>query len=225
MSVLCNAKWICPIYFTTCDFQVHVPFLVEDTFENKEKTRKDVHGGLKLLVVAKSVPRKNIILVLKALKKLLERDLAISLTLVTEVSTEPHRLYLQEIMSYVEKLQISEHIEILQNIEYSNMANIYRKSDVFILPSFNEPASVSLLEAMVHGCVGISSVQNGTATYISHGDNGFVFDPNDIEALVSLIESLTVSQNYAIIHKNSKHSANLMTSREVFLKHFYDAIC
>ena len=166
---------------------MHVPFVVEDNHvENALKT-ENTDSRLRLLLVAKAIPRKNIILVIRTLNELLKRDIRVSLSLVTEVTTKDHHLHLQEILNCVSALGVSRHINILQNVKYSEMANVYRQSDIFILPSFNEPASVSVIEAMAYGCVAISTVQNGTATYINHGENGFIFDPNDMAELVQII--------------------------------------
>ena len=224
LSVLCNANWMCPLYFKTFDFQKHIPFLVEDNSRKNNRMRENISEGLRLLVVAKSMPRKNIILVIKTLKALLERGFKGSLTIVTEVSTNAHRQHYEEIIACLDELGIAKYVEILRNVEHREMPKIYRACDIFIFPAFNEVASVSLLEAMAHGCVAITSDQNGTATYINHGNNGFVFDPNDMDSLVFIIESLTEQKKYEYIYKNSTFSSTTMTSRKVFLKNFYDAI-
>ena len=203
LSVLYNGKWMCPLYFKTSDFQIHVPFLVEDKLRKDNRARENISEDLRLLVVAKSEPRKNIKLVIKTLKALLERGFKGSLTIVSEVSTNAHKQNLEEVIACTEKLGITKYVKILQNVEYREMPKIYHACDIFIFPAFNEVASISLLEAMAHGCVAITSDQNGTASYINNGNNGFVFDPNDMETLVRIIESLTEQTKYEYIYKQS----------------------
>ena len=90
---------MCPLYFKTSDFQIHVPFLVEDKLRKDNRARENISEDLRLLVVAKSEPRKNIKLVIKTLKALLERGFKGSLTIVSEVSTNAHKQNLEEVIA------------------------------------------------------------------------------------------------------------------------------
>ena len=119
-------------------------------------------------------------------------------------------------------LGITKYVKICKMLSIARCQK-YIVHDIFIF-DFNEVASISLLEAMAHGCVAITSDQNGTASYINNGNNGFVFDPNDMETLVRIIESLTEQTKYEYIYKQSIFSSATMTSKKVFLKNFYDAI-
>ena len=49
--------------------------------------------------------------------------------------------------------------KILINNKPKNVQEIYKKHDLFVLPSVNEPASVSNLEAMSHGLAVITTDQ------------------------------------------------------------------
>ncbi|MCX6218961.1 glycosyltransferase family 4 protein [Spirosoma sp.] len=65
-------------------------------------------------------------------------------------------------------------------------------SDVYILPSYNEGLPISILEAMSYGLPIISTPVGGTAEVVHHGDNGFLVNPGDKQALYnSLMEFVT----------------------------------
>ena len=55
-----------------------------------------------------------------------------------------------------------------------------------MLPSVNEPASVSNLEAMSHGLAVITTDSNQTSCYTEPGENGYVIKSNDLEDLKKL---------------------------------------
>jgi sugar transferase (PEP-CTERM/EpsH1 system associated) len=55
--------------------------------------------------------------------------------------------------------------------------------DVFILPSFNEGISNTILEAMAAGVPVIASCRGGNPELIKHQENGFLFEPDDPKML------------------------------------------
>jgi len=59
----------------------------------------------------------------------------------------------------------------------------YARHYVYILPSFDEPAAVSHLEAMAHGLPAICSDSNGTKYYLEEGETGYVFRSKDSDDL------------------------------------------
>ncbi len=55
--------------------------------------------------------------------------------------------------------------------------------DVFILPSFNEGISNTILEAMAASVPVIASHRGGSPELIKHQENGFLFEPDDPKAI------------------------------------------
>ena len=83
-------------------------------------------------------------------------------------------------------------INILTNIKPNAVKDLYKKHDLFVLPSVNEPASVSNLEAMAYGLSVITTDTNQTSCYTEQGKNGFIVKSNKIEDLSKKLELLIV---------------------------------
>ena len=71
---------------------------------------------------------------------------------------------------------------------------IYRKSIIYVLPSYNEGMPMSILEAMSYG-VPVVSTDVGSISSVVKEENGFIIKPGDIEALSSCLINLLTDQS------------------------------
>ncbi|MDE4085888.1 glycosyltransferase family 4 protein [Planococcus maritimus] len=67
---------------------------------------------------------------------------------------------------------------------------IYRKSLIYILPSYNEGMPMSILEAMSYGIPVVSTVVGSIPSVITDEENGFLVEPGDIKNLEEKIKHL-----------------------------------
>ena len=68
----------------------------------------------------------------------------------------------------------------------SDVRQLYLAADVCVLPSYYDPCSRTVLEAMSLGVPCIATVFDGSSECITHGENGFVLrSPNDVEELAT----------------------------------------
>ncbi len=67
---------------------------------------------------------------------------------------------------------------------------VLAETDIFVLPSYSEGLSNSLMEAMASGCACIASDVGGNRFLIQNGVSGFLFPAGDSEALASHIRRL-----------------------------------
>ena len=65
----------------------------------------------------------------------------------------------------------------------SDIPDILNAADIFVFPSFHEGMPVSALEAMACGLPVICSEIRGNVDIIKDGDNGYLFQPNAVDAL------------------------------------------
>ena len=76
----------------------------------------------------------------------------------------------------------------------SDVKELYRMADCFIMPSFREGLSRSMMEAMASGLPCVVSKIRGNVDLIQD-EGGFLCSPNDIEAFGSTISTLCEDEN------------------------------
>ena len=160
---------------------LYIPFIIEPQTAPTDKQWFD-GDAVNILSIGKFQLRKNHRLFLKVVARLSDRH-RIRSTIIGECSTPDHRKALSDIERYSESLGIRDKLKIKTNLPFSEVQQEYRKHDVFVLASSDEPAAVSPLEAMSHSLPVICSDSNGTMCYIRPGENGFVFRTDDADDL------------------------------------------
>lgn len=168
----------------------YVPFVADP--DAKQKDTWFLGDKVNVLGIGKFVPRKNHLLLLRAIDRL-RATKDVTLTLVGEAVTKEHERHLASVMEFVDANFEPGVVTVLTNVAHAEMEQLYLKHDVFVLASRNESASVSVLEAMSHGLPVMCSTTNGTRHDVKDGVNGYVFksdDENDLAAkLGAILES------------------------------------
>lgn len=162
----------------------------------------------RLLGIGKFIERKNLLMLLNALAHLGPSS-TMSLTWVGECSTAEHRAYLATVQRQIDRLGLTDRVRLLTNLPHDEVARLYRSHDIFVMPSVDEPASVSQVEAMAGGLPVICSGDNGTAHYIRHGFNGYIIDAT-AEELAGCLRRYADSPQMIRLH--GQNSVQLMKS-------------
>jgi len=97
------------------------------------------------------------------------------------VGDGPERKELEEIAG-----RSSGRVRVLPSRE--DVGDVYRASDVFVLPSISEGLSNALLEAMSSGLAPLASRVGGTAETISDATNGLLFERDDEEGVRAAVK-------------------------------------
>ena len=109
---------------------------------------------------------------------------------VTIIGEEDEDAYTRQLMDYIKENNLASIIDIKLNLSRQQVAEEYKKQDVYILPSWSEAASITISEAMSFKLPVISSDDNGTKCYIEEGVNGYVFTNRNTDDLVDKIEAI-----------------------------------
>ncbi|MDD3141810.1 MAG: glycosyltransferase family 4 protein [Lachnospiraceae bacterium] len=153
----------------------YVPFVIEPMLAPDEK-QYFLGDRINIICIGKYEVRKNQKMLVEYLAS--KREHKIHLTLVGQVSTSYHQQCYQEITELIEKYGLQDKVSCFVNVNPLEIGNFYKNADLFVLPSTNEFASISQLEAMSYSLPVIISDTNGSACYIEEGKNGFLFHDN-----------------------------------------------
>jgi len=93
-----------------------------------------------------------------------------------------------ELESEAKSLGIAERVRFLGFVNQSGLPDVYRSSDLIVLPSEYEPFGVVINEAMLSGCAAIVSDRVGARIdLVREGENGFVFPCGNVDTLAALL--------------------------------------
>jgi len=162
----------------------YLPFCLP-TYAPKKKWY--FNNKINILTIGKFISRKKHLLLVRALSMIKSKN-DFHLTIVGECSNKEHQIYLKKLKHEIKLRGLN--FKILINNKPSLVQKLYKKHDLFVLPSVKEPASVSNLEAMSHGLAVITTDTNQTSCYTKQGVNGYIIKSNDLEDLKKKLELL-----------------------------------
>lgn len=224
INVLFRAKWITPVMgnqhkgFKPLPRHYFVPFAA-DWIGRKQNYHRDTW---RILGIGKFERRKEQLTLLKALIRLTGDIPHWHLTWVGELSNEQHQVWYEEIMRFIHENKLHNKVTLVTNQPPFVMSTFYTNADVMVLPSRNEPASISVIEALGHGLPVICSHENGTACYIVDGSNGAVFKAGDEELLALALGKIhaKLKNLHAEFEKEIAETSQKMIDPKLFLAQF-----
>jgi len=167
----------------------YLPFCIK---ANSYKKKWFQNSRINILTIGKFVSRKKHLLLIRALSMMKTKN-NFQLTIIGECSTKDQLIYLKKVKTEIKLRGLN--INIITNIKPNEVKKLYKKNDLFVLPSISEPASVSNLEAMAYKLAVITTDTNQTSCYTEHGVNGFIVKSKNIEDLSKKLEMLINNKN------------------------------
>lgn len=125
------------------------------------------------------------------------------LDVVSELASE-HKdleLYLggdgeiDKVKKIVNDMNLYKHVKVLGWISGNEKKELFKKSSIYVLPSYNEGLPVSILEAMASGLPIVSTNIAGIPEEVEHNVNGYLIEPGDKKSLKMYISKLLVEEN------------------------------
>lgn len=110
----------------------------------------------------------------------------------------------EEMRAVVNEHGLTDIVHQIGSVAYHNLGPYYRSSDVFVTPSRADTWGVAVLEAMAFGKAVLCSKYVGTRQMISNGENGFIFDPFDVQQLAGYMAKFV--ENPTLAEKLGAHS-------------------
>lgn len=134
-----------------------------------------------------------------------------------DLKNEFHIAY-EMLQGYIKLHNVQEYT-ILETYQLHEMPDVYRESDIFVLPSENETFGQVFIEAMSCGLPVIGTKVGGIPEIISDSYNGYLVLPDDSSVLAQKIEKLMndSSMRESFIRAGKKTVREKFTSDQQFL--------
>jgi glycosyltransferase involved in cell wall biosynthesis len=135
------------------------------------------------LFVGHLVPRKGIPLLLQACVTLQARGYThYSLVVVGDGPQQ------DELKDFCQEQGLSDRVRWMGRVSYDQIGSYFKDTDVFVFPTMEDTWGVVTLEAMLLGKPILCSKGAGTSELVVHGENGYVFPPDDAVELADLMQ-------------------------------------
>lgn len=163
----------------------------KDIIDKIEERSKEI--GLKLLYVGRVERLKGIEILIDSIKILIQhRKLNIKLNIVGKDSRNGN--YLENLKRKVREEKLNDYIEFHGHIPFgAELFRFYKKSHIFILPSYSEGRPKAIYEAMANGLGIIATNVGGIPDVINDKINGFLVSPGNVMEISDIIETLYIN--------------------------------
>lgn len=168
-----------------------IPFGLDRRYGNYRLVSRPAGHIPRILMVAKYRQRKGHQKLIDALA-ILAKETAFSMTFCGEEASEEDISFRRNLEVRAGSKGIFDRIKFLSNVDHVEMPKLYEDHDVFVLPSKNEPAAVSPIEAASFGCAVVISADSGTRGYFP-AEERFSVDPDDPIEIAQKLYDLIVS--------------------------------
>lgn len=127
-----------------------------------------------LLYIGKIEERRNSLFLLELLKLILKDETNYKLILVGKGNKE----YVDKCNNYINENKLQNNIIWIESLKQDEIPELYKISDMFLLPTLHEIFGMVLLEAMYFGLPVLTTYNGGSSVLIDNGKNGFIEDVN-----------------------------------------------
>ncbi len=149
-------------------------------FESKPDAPRGEDGIIRVIQVGDVNSNKNQLTVARACLELEQNGNRVSYSIVGRVQSK----------SVVKKLSRYPFVKILPPVPQNELIDMYRESDVYVMPSFHETFGLVYVEAMSQGLPVVYSKGQGFDGWVSDPELARGVVPSDKRALAAAIESL-----------------------------------
>lgn len=111
-------------------------------------------------------------------------------------------------------LGISDRVAFLGHVKDEELAGIYERCTVFVMPSIAELQSIATMEAMASGRPVIGADAMALPHLVHDGDNGYLFEPNNVSDLAQKLR-LILEADAAELARLSENSLHLIQSHDI----------
>jgi teichuronic acid biosynthesis glycosyltransferase TuaC len=176
--------------------------------------KREIKVPYNILFIGRMYDRKGLSFLLRAIASMDKRKSLIKLEIVG--GGEKLEFY----KKMAKELDLSARVQFYGEVNSEKLKEILKKSDIFIIPSFQEGFGIGGLEAAAAGLAIISSKVGIMPEIIINGKNGFLFDVGDVKGLKDQLYYLidNPSEIYRL-GKNIQNDVKIFTWERSALMH------
>ena len=157
----------------------------EDFYENRKNYYKD--DKLNIAIIGTIYPLKSFHTVINSIKTLpLEYQQKICVRLAGEIHNG-YKDYCENLMQDINKMSCIEYIGAITDLQSKNQ--LYKDTDIVIVPSIDESCSLVALEAAMMACA-LVMTHNVGAKYLINRNSGFLFEKENVNELSEIIKKI-----------------------------------
>lgn len=198
-----------------------VPFAVEAKVPPEEKNYFQ-EDRINILCIGKFEPRKHHMMLMDVVKEInSESGEGFHLTIIGEATNRHQKEFLKKVETHRTENHYEDLVTLLTNVPRNETDCYYRDADVFVIPSTDEMASISQLEAMGFAVPVICSDTNGSACYVKEGEWGCLFRDCDKEDLKRKLQLLVKDRKQIVKMGAAAYRAVL---ENYTFKNYYEGI-
>lgn len=170
---------------------VVIPNGIDDYYiENKKEPKKINNHTLNLVYTGRIDRRKNLIATIKCCEKILKYKYDVKLTVIGKIFSKKYKKIIKK-YDFIDYVGPKTKEEIIK---------IYKKMNIFVMPSKHETFGLAYVEAMSQGLPVIYTRNEGFDKFFGDGEVGYPIKYNNYMEMAEKIE--LIIENYETISKN-----------------------
>jgi glycosyltransferase involved in cell wall biosynthesis len=157
-----------------------IPYTEKDITADRIYNEKSTY---KVLFLGRITEDKGIIELMKAVKVLKEKKYSFELTVVGDGG------FMTDTIALIQDLQIDDKVTIIGAVaDFNLVANYYKTSDIYVLPTYHEGFPRTLYEAMIFGTPIITTFVGGIPGLMKDGYNCKEIESKSVDSIVEGLE-------------------------------------
>jgi len=165
-----------------------------DRFGNRIAEREIIERAkcddLRIVFLGNVIFRKGLHTLLKAVRDLIPN---IHVDVIGGITSEP--LYADDMETYVRTQGLNSRVSFHSVLDNEPLIEKLRNAHVLVVPSSYEGFGVVYLEGMCFGLPAIGTTAGAAKEIITHGENGYLIEPDDDKALAGHIKRLAADRD------------------------------
>ena len=182
-KVICVSNAVKDFLVTTQEINPKKGIVIYNPVKKAKATQKQLANEFTIVSVGRFEKVKNQSLLINAFSKI--ENASAKLVLVGEGSER------KNLETLIQQLNLQERVTLTGFV--NNPEDYLLKSHLFVLPSLSEGFGIAVVEAMQLGIACLCSNVGGIPEFITHNENGWLFNPNDESELVGLLNTIIKS--------------------------------